>query len=62
MVERARPRLILMLELRNGSGDPHTVPLTRELLVHYTTFFQVPDADEVSLFDPAHRSTPSPDR
>jgi predicted kinase len=37
---------------RNASGDPNTVPLTRENLVEYRSWFEPPDAAELARFDP----------
>jgi len=39
------------LAVRNGSGTWGTVPITREMLEQYATFFQAPDVDELGLFD-----------
>jgi predicted kinase len=39
------------LAVRNGTGTWGTVPVTREMLEQYRTFFQPPDADELDLFD-----------
>jgi predicted kinase len=40
------------VEDRRQHGFSGTVPLTREHLETYASYFQAPDADELALFDP----------
>jgi predicted kinase len=45
--------LMRRLAIRNTSGDPNTVPLTREHLEGYATLFQAPDKAEMAQFTSA---------
>jgi len=51
--------LLRRIEVRNHSGDPYTVPLTREMLVEYLPLFQAPDAVELALYDDPAASVPA---
>ena len=39
------------IERRNAEGAWGRVPITREQLEHYTTFFEAPERAELDLFD-----------
>ena len=43
-------KLLRRLEIRNVSGDPNTVPLTREHMEGYAKLFQAPDEAELAMF------------
>jgi predicted kinase len=45
--------LLHRLEIRNVSGDPNTVPLTREHMERYTKLFQAPDDAGLAQFTQA---------
>lgn len=42
--------LMRRLKIRNNSGDPNTVPLSREHMEGYAKVFQAPDATELTQF------------
>lgn len=50
-LEVSGDELLRRLEMRNTDGDLNAVPIGRELLEHWTTFFEAPDVDELALFD-----------
>lgn len=46
--------LMRRIEIRNVSGDPYTVPLTKQHMLEYAKLFQAPDETELALYTRTH--------